>query len=151
MSFNVWGTVSGVQYALVMETLLGAANTVLGMNAAADQLQYKPVTITSAGAVAGVTSLTMAGALAGVTTLSMSGALSVGGDATLSGDALLASGKVLKVNAVKVVEARKTGWTAATGNATRTTYDTTTVTTAQLAERVKALLDDLITHGLIGT
>ncbi len=52
---------------------------------------------------------------------------------------------------VQVVGARRTGWTAATGTATRTTYDTATVTTAQLAERVKALLDDLIAHGLIGT
>ncbi len=31
---------------------------------------------------------------------------------------------------------RRTGWTAATGTATRTTFATTTVTTAQLAERV---------------
>jgi hypothetical protein len=50
-----------------------------------------------------------------------------------------------------VVQARRTGWTAATGTATRTTFATTTVTTEQLAERVKALLDDLIAHGLIGT
>jgi hypothetical protein len=47
--------------------------------------------------------------------------------------------------------ARATGWTAATGSATRTTFATTTVTTEQLAERVKALLDDLISHGLIGS
>lgn len=53
----------------------------------------------------------------------------------------------------KVVGARKTGWTVATGTATRTAFDTTTVTTAQLAERVKALIDDLhgtAGHGLIG-
>jgi hypothetical protein len=46
--------------------------------------------------------------------------------------------------------AKSTGWAAATGTATRTTYDTTTVTTAQLAERVKALIDDLTTRGVIG-
>lgn len=49
---------------------------------------------------------------------------------------------------------RRTGWATATGTATRTTFDTTTVTTAQLAERVKALIDDLHAtagHGLIGT
>jgi hypothetical protein len=51
----------------------------------------------------------------------------------------------------QVVGTRKTGWTAATGTATRTTFATGSVTTAQLAERVKALLDDLISHGLIGT
>jgi hypothetical protein len=38
---------------------------------------------------------------------------------------------------------RKTGWAQATGTATRTAFDTTTVTTPQLAERVKALIDDL--------
>ena len=55
------------------------------------------------------------------------------------------------VNGYQVVGARVTGWAATyAGSATRTTFDTTTVTTAQLAERVKALLDDLITHGLIG-
>lgn len=58
-----------------------------------------------------------------------------------------------KVSGSAVVKARKTGWTTATGTATRTTFDTATVTTVQLAERVKALIDDLhITagHGLIG-
>ena len=55
------------------------------------------------------------------------------------------------VNGYQVVGARVTGWAATyAGSATRTTFDTATVTTAQLAERVKALLDDLITHGLIG-
>ncbi len=61
-----------------------------------------------------------------------------------------ASGE-FRVNGTKVVTSRRTGWAAATGTATRTTFDTTTVTTAQLAERVKALIDDLTTHGLIGT
>jgi hypothetical protein len=37
----------------------------------------------------------------------------------------------------------KTGWGTATGTATRTTFATTTVTLEQLAERVKALIDDL--------
>lgn len=69
--------------------------------------------------------------------------LSVTGDITASG--------VFKVGSTQVLGSRKTGWAAATGTATRTTFDTTTVTTQQLAERVKALLDDLISHGLIGT
>jgi len=56
----------------------------------------------------------------------------------------------LKVGANTIVGARKTGWTAPTGTATRTTFATSTVTTAQLAERVKALIDDLTAHGLIG-
>lgn len=53
-------------------------------------------------------------------------------------------------NSVKVVGARRTGWAAATGTATRTTFATGSVTLPQLAERVKALIDDLIAHGLIG-
>lgn len=63
----------------------------------------------------------------------------------------LVSGKVYEINGTQVVGARVTGWAAATGTATRTTFVTSTVTTAQLAERVKALIDDLIAHGLIGT
>jgi hypothetical protein len=51
---------------------------------------------------------------------------------------------------VQVVTTRKTGWTAASGTAARTTFATSTVTTEELAKRVKALLDDLISHGLIG-
>ncbi len=51
----------------------------------------------------------------------------------------------------QVVNTRQTGWSAPTGTATKTAFDTGTVTTAQLAERVKALIDDLIAHGLIGT
>jgi hypothetical protein len=50
----------------------------------------------------------------------------------------------------QVVSARRTGWAAPTGTATRTTFATSTVTLSQLAERVKALIDDLTTHGLIG-
>ena len=60
------------------------------------------------------------------------------------------AGARLQMASVNVLNARQTGWTAATGTATRTTFATSTVTTAQLAERVKGLIDDLITHGLIG-
>lgn len=44
----------------------------------------------------------------------------------------------------------RTGWAAPTGTATRTTFATTTVTTEQLAERVKALIDDLTTSNILG-
>lgn len=53
-----------------------------------------------------------------------------------------------------VVKSRRTGWALATGTKTRTTFDSGTVTLAQLAERVAALIDDLHAtagHGLIGT
>ena len=69
----------------------------------------------------------------------------------VSGDINARTGQVYRVNGTQVVAARRTGWAAATGTATRTTFATSTVTTAQLAERVKALIDDLIAHGLIGS
>lgn len=47
--------------------------------------------------------------------------------------------------------ARPTGWANNfAGTATRTAFSTTTVTTAQLAERVRALIEDLYSMGLIG-
>lgn len=52
---------------------------------------------------------------------------------------------------LQVVSARKTGWGAPTGTATRTAFATSTVTLPQLAEVVKALVDDFRSHGLIGT
>jgi hypothetical protein len=58
------------------------------------------------------------------------------------------------IQSSRVLSTRKTGWSTATGTATRTTFATSTVTTEQLAERVKALIDDLDStagHGLIGT
>jgi hypothetical protein len=68
--------------------------------------------------------------------------LDVNGDANVTG--------VWRVDDTQVVTNRRTGWAAPTGTATRTAFATSTVTTAQLAERVKALIDDLTTHGLIG-
>ena len=62
----------------------------------------------------------------------------------------LAPGQGFAINTVQVVGARRGGWSAASGTATRTSFDTSSVTTVQLAERVKALIDDLIGHGLIG-
>lgn len=73
--------------------------------------------------------------------------LSSAGNVTVSG---LVDAAAIYVSATKVVGTRVTGWAAATGTATRTTFATGSVTTAQLAERVKALIDDLTTHGLIG-
>lgn len=64
---------------------------------------------------------------------------------------LLNSAATYSINGTQVVAARKTGWGTMTGTATRTAYDTATVTTAQLAERVKALIDDLRSHGMIGS
>jgi hypothetical protein len=42
------------------------------------------------------------------------------------------------------------GWSAATGTASRATFVTSTVTTADLAQRLKALEDDLLAKGILG-
>lgn len=56
----------------------------------------------------------------------------------------------VKIQGNQVLSTRKTGWGAPTGTATRSTFATGTVTLPQLAERVKALIDDLTSHGMIG-
>lgn len=60
------------------------------------------------------------------------------------------SGQSLKIEGAAVIGARKTGWGIPTGTATRTAFDTATVTTPELAETVKALVDDMRAHGSIG-
>ncbi len=44
MSVNIWAQVGATTYTLVMESLYGTANQLLGMNAGATALQYKDVT-----------------------------------------------------------------------------------------------------------
>jgi len=54
----------------------------------------------------------------------------------------------------QVVNTRKTGWTPWTGTAARGTFDTSTATLTNVAQTLKALIDDLHAtagHGLIGT
>lgn len=60
------------------------------------------------------------------------------------------TGAESRFNNVKVLGARATGGGAPTGTATRTTFATNSITLPQFAERVKALIDDLTTHGVIG-
>ena len=67
------------------------------------------------------------------------------------GDTVNIASGVLQMAGTQVVTTRQTGYTAMTGTADRgTAYATSTITLQQLAERVKALQDDLTTHGLIG-
>ncbi|HEX8526551.1 hypothetical protein [Allosphingosinicella sp.] len=68
-----------------------------------------------------------------------------------SGGLTLGADKVVKVGAAQLLGARRTGWAAPAGTASRASFDTATATTAQLAERLKALIDDLTAHGLIGS
>jgi len=90
-----------------------------------------------------------------------------GSKATFTGNVDLASTKVYKINNTQVVAARVTSWGAPTGTATRTTFATyagqdvgVIYVEAEvqaiddhvkvLSQRLKALIDDLTTHGLIG-
>lgn len=63
----------------------------------------------------------------------------------------ITAGHTLQINNQTVVNARQTGWSAPTGTVSRATFDQSTVTLAQLAQRLAALITDLTTHGLIGT
>ena len=54
------------------------------------------------------------------------------------------------VDGTQVVTNRQTGWGIPTGTATRSAFATSSVTLEGLAQRVKALIDDLRDHGLIG-
>lgn len=63
----------------------------------------------------------------------------------------LRNGTVLASGGTQVVSTRKTGWTAATGTADRTTFNADIPSLTTVAQHLKALIDDLISHGLIGT
>jgi hypothetical protein len=58
---------------------------------------------------------------------------------------------VHKIHGVQVLTTRRTGYVQMTGTSNRgTVFDTATITNAQLAQRVKAMQDDLMTHGAFG-
>lgn len=125
MTVNIWGNVGNQAYALPMVKLVPfdvTTKQVLGWNPTEGALDYLPLEVDPATAVV-----------------------------TAAADLFIPATKGYYVGLLKVVGARRTGWTVATGTATRTAFDTGTVTTTQLAERVKALIDDLVAHGLIGT
>jgi hypothetical protein len=62
-------------------------------------------------------------------------------------------GAEYRIGGNAVVRARRTGWSMPSGTTNRSGFNTATVTTSELAERVKALIEDLsasLGHGLIG-
>ena len=65
-------------------------------------------------------------------------------------DSGFVAGTGFSVGGDQVVGARNTGWSAMSGTATKGGFNTATVTTAQLAQVVKALTDALTTSGAIG-
>lgn len=62
---------------------------------------------------------------------------------------LAAAAGTLRVAGKQVVGAPRTGWGAPGGTASRVALDPRSVTLQQLAQRVKALIDDLFAYGLI--
>jgi hypothetical protein len=81
---------------------------------------------------------------------SVDGAMNLGTNANQFDEARIKTR--YRIAGIQVVSSRKTGYTnAMTGTADRaTSYATGSITLVQLAERVKAIEDDLISHGLIG-
>lgn len=125
MSINVWATNGVASFALPLSAATpddpATQEYTLAWNPVTQLIDWVPVSLTSAGAVAPV------------------------------GDVQLASTKALYQGGTKVVGARRTGWTPGTGTEVRSTFDTATVTLPQLAQQFLALQADLIAHGLIGT
>lgn len=68
----------------------------------------------------------------------------------VSNNSLTLNFPLLNLGNKQVLTTTRTGWTTPTGTSTKGTFDTATVTLEELAQRLKALIDDLITHGLIG-
>jgi hypothetical protein len=89
----------------------------------------------------------------GTTTVQAIGTFKATGLATFNAGVDLASAQVMRIGGQTVVKGRMPGWTLPTGTASRATFNTATVTTAELAQCVMALLQDLHStagHGLIG-
>jgi hypothetical protein len=82
--------------------------------------------------------------------ISTAGVLTMNGPSGLNININSATG-ALKILGTQVVAARITGWAAATNVKAKTTFDTSTVTLPILAAHVGQMIDDLMTHGLIGT
>ena len=55
------------------------------------------------------------------------------------------------VQSEQVVGPRQTGWTAPVGTVSRASLNTSAATTTIIAQTLAALINDLLTHGLIGT
>jgi hypothetical protein len=112
---------------------------------------YGGISNATAGSEQGIFTFRVRVAGVEVPQLNISNGVSIGAPALAQlGNGTLNVGGFVYINGTKVLGIRETGWAAPTGTATRTAFPTSTVTLPQLAERVKALIDDLMAHGLIG-
>lgn len=154
---QISGEITGAQHGnrgggALHAAVTGAAN---GFMIAADKTKLDAATALATASTLvlrdGSGGTAFAGTLTAVT-VTATGVIST--TSTMSATGAINTNATYSVSSTQVVGARKTGWAAPTGTSTRTTFDTATVTTPQLAERVKALLEDLgntAGHGLIGT
>ncbi|MBS1562362.1 MAG: hypothetical protein JSS89_12215 [Bacteroidetes bacterium] len=82
----------------------------------------------------------------------VSGAANVGA-MVLYGNSVLnlsqSSGRI-QINSVQVLGPRSTGWSPWTGSSSKASFDTSTATLSDVAQTLKALLDAVTTHGIIG-
>lgn len=143
------------------------AGTTTATRGAVSFLQGTPQPIAAAGAIGGSAGRVSyadhvhahgnlaGGALHGTAVSGTAGFMGTPDKAKVDNLAVSAGGTVsvaaaYQIGGTTVVGPRVTGWTAASGTADRGTFDTTTVTLPELAERLKSLIDDLLSHGLIG-
>lgn len=164
MGIQIIGNVGNVGYAIPMVSAAPIdvnSQHVLVWSPAAQALDYIKLTVDFAGNMAVLGNLTVAGTLGVAGLAAFSQGVQVIGSTTSTAAVTAGAGAEaaalvpgvtpnVQLAGTQVVGPKITGWGAPTGAATRTTFDTATVTLPQLAERVKALLDNLVTHGLIG-
>lgn len=70
-------------------------------------------------------------------------------DGVRSASLTVTGGAALLTVDTAVLQKKKTGWSLPTGTASRASFDTSTVTLTQVAQALKALLDDLGTHHVL--
>jgi hypothetical protein len=143
------GTITDTQHGnrgggALHSAVTGAAN---GFMTAADKTKLDAAT------AAATPSTIMMRAVGGGTNIGGTAACAdITASGTIDSTGLVNTAAEFRVDNTRVVTNRQTGWSAPTGTSTRTTFDTATVTLPQLAERFKALYEDLSSaagHGLI--
>lgn len=101
--------------------------------------------------ISGVGTMSAQSASAVVITGGTIDSTAIGNGTPSTGSFTSATANAYNVGINQVVTSRQTGWTAPTGSVSRAGYTTGGATLTQVAEALAALIDDLITHGLIGT
>jgi hypothetical protein len=90
--------------------------------------------------------------LLGVTSVAITPASGSGVDLGSGGNKFATMyGTTLNLGGNQVVGSRRTGWSLPSGTVSRATFVTGTATVTDVAQRLAALLNDLSTHGLIGS